>query len=371
MPQVAVVLFQLGGPDSMDAVEPFLINLFSDPDIFDFPGAFFARKILARRIAARRSKIAGEHYGEIGGKSPINDLTALQASALEASLGRAGIRASVFAAMRYWKPLTEDAVAEIQKGAFDRIVLLPLYPQFSRATTFSSVNEWRRKCRHTKLRHTPTSLICCYPNHPLYIESLVDHINATLKRFGATPPESIDLLFSAHGVPEQFIEQGDPYKIHVEETVRKTMERGKWQCPHTICYQSRVGSSRWLEPSLSGTISSYAERGRKNLLVVPVSFVTDHIETLHEIDIEAREFAGQRGVEQFEMMPALNGNEKFIRCLTELVLERVLSDPGPSSTCQAIVSTHPTETGPTLCPWFEASGGDHEVIKGEHTRQIR
>lgn len=349
--KVGIVLFQLGGPDSIEAVEPFLTNLFLDEDIIDFPGAFLARRFLARRIATRRSGPIGKHYAEIGGRSPINDLTALQQAALQRVLRERSIHAHVVVAMRYWHPMTEEAIRELRDHGVQEVLLLPLYPQFSRATTYSSMNEWRRQAQRLGFT-VPSRLLCCYPNHPGYIRALVENIGVTLNRFGSTDPASIDLLFSAHGVPVDFIRNGDPYQLHVEETVRCVMRDGGWNIPHTICYQSKVGPARWLEPSLTGTIVSLASRKRRNLLVVPVSFVTEHIETLHEINMEAREEALQRGVERFEMMPALNDHPLFVQCLADLV-QSALERPGErNNTCVHLHGERRNEPAPALCPWY-------------------
>jgi ferrochelatase len=352
--RVAVVLFQLGGPDSTQAIRPFLYNLFRDPDIIDFPGAFLARRPLAWLIATLRSKSVGAHYDKIGGKSPILELTMQQAAALEQSLRNAGLAATVLVAMRYWRPFTEDAIRRIKSDAFDRVILLPLYPQFSQATTYSSMNEWQRQAHRLGLR-VPTQLICCYPNHPDLIEAFVDRINNALNRFGEVAHEEIDLIFSAHGVPLQFIRRGDPYQLQVEETVRRIVERGKWNSPHILCYQSKVGPQEWLGPSLLETIERRAKAGRQRLLIAPIAFVTEHIETLHEINIEAREHAEQHGIKQFEMMPALNDHPKFIACLTELVLARVHSKADPISKCAKLWQEHPDRPQPALCPWYESS----------------
>lgn len=319
---IAVVLFQLGGPDSLEAVEPFLYNLFCDPDIINFPGAFLARKPLAKFISAKRSKKVAEHYAEIGGKSPIGELTGAQATALQAELDKR-CRAKVLVAMRYWHPFTEEVIAELKKSRYDKIILLPLYPQYSKATTASSLNEWNRQCTKLNFRHIPTEVICCYYNHPLYIEAIVDRVNSAYQKFSAVAPQNMDLVFSAHGVPLSLIAGGDPYQQHIEETVRLVMERGQWKSPHILCYQSKVGPAEWLKPSLLQTIRELAGRGRKHLLVIPVAFVTEHIETLHEINIETRAEAGRLGIAQFEMIPALNNHPKFISCLTELVMNNV------------------------------------------------
>jgi len=319
---IAVVLFQLGGPDSLEAVKPFLYNLFCDPDIINFPGAFLARKPLAKFISSKRAKKVAEHYAEIGGKSPIVELTGAQATALQAELEKRCM-ARVFVAMRYWHPSTEEVIAELKKGRYDKIILLPLYPQYSKATTASSLNEWKRQCARLHFEDIPTEAVCCYHNHPLYIEAIVDRANSTYKKFSAVGPEKTDLVFSAHGVPLSLIAGGDPYQQHIEETVRLVMEKGQWKSPHILCYQSKAGPAGWLKPSLLQSIRELARRGRKHLLVIPIAFVTEHIETLHEIDIETRAEAGHLGITQFEMMPALNDHPKFIGCLTDLVMKNV------------------------------------------------
>jgi ferrochelatase len=350
--RIAVVVFQLGGPDSVAAVEPFLYNLFRDPDIIDFPGAFLARRLLAKTISHARAKPIGRHYEEIGGKSPILELTQRQAAALEETLKENGLDARVVIAMRYWHPMTEEAVDIVRRNGTERVVLLPLYPQFSQATTLSSVNEWNRRVNAARL-NVPTQLICCYPNHPQLIQAFVENIEATLRKFGDVPQEEIDLIFSAHGVPMAFIKRGDPYQLQIEETVGRVVARGRWKSPHVLCYQSKVGPQEWLKPGLTETVTRLAQRGRKRLLVVPIAFVTEHIETLHEINIEERENAEHLGVEQFEMMPALNDHPKFIQCLAELVLARVNSSADPTSKCMDLWQHHPDRPQPKLCPWFE------------------
>ncbi|TLY28862.1 MAG: ferrochelatase [Ignavibacteria bacterium] len=318
--KVGVVLFQLGGPDSMEAVEPFLYNLFSDPDIINFPGAVLARKPLARVIASRRSKKTAGHYREIGGKSPIVDLTMAQARALQAELDR-HLASSVHVAMRYWHPLTEEAIAAMKGERLGKIILLPLYPHYSKATTGSSLREWDRQCARLRYNSLPTETIRSYHNHPLYIEALADAINRAYGRFSGFNPRDIDLIFSAHGVPRSLIRAGDPYQQQIEQTVALVVQSGGWQSPNRLCYQSRVGPGEWLKPSLLDLMRELASEGRRHFLVIPISFVTEHIETLHEIDMEARLEAVRLGVAQFEMMPALNDNPKFIGCLADLVLK--------------------------------------------------
>jgi len=312
--KIAVVFFQLGGPDSLEAVSPFLYNLFCDPDIIQLPLGGLLRKPLARFIVWRRVDHVRHAYEEIGGRSPIGLLTERQARALECALAPHA-DARVVIAMRYWHPFTNEAIAQLDDFAYDELVLLPLYPQYSFATTGSSLNEWKR-CFRSDGR--PVRLVEHFYNHPQYIAALAERISLTLTHSDA--PDKATLLFSAHGLPISFIERGDPYQKHVEETVRLVMAKGKWANRHILCYQSRVGRQRWLEPSLLDTLKSCATSGQRHLLVCPVAFVTEHIETLHEINIEAREEAKRLGIEQFEMVPSLNDSPLFISALAELVL---------------------------------------------------
>jgi ferrochelatase len=315
--RTGVVLFQLGGPDSLDAVEPFLYNLFSDPDIIDFPLARLARQPLARLIAANRAKKVQHHYAEIGGRSPIRELTAQQARALEDEL-RPVLDACVVVAMRYWHPLTPEAMDRLAAARVEQIVLLPLYPQYSSTTTGSSLKEWNRHAARRGFDRIPTRVIPQFYDHPGYVDSLVGQINRTLSRFDR--PETVHLVFSAHNVPASVAAAGDPYPAQISATVQLVMQRGGWPSPSHLCYQSKVGGARWLDPSLHDTIENLAASGAKRLLVIPVAFVSDHVETLGEINIEAREKAMACGIEQFEMMPGLNDSPCFIRALADLVL---------------------------------------------------
>ena len=326
--RVAVVLMQLGGPDSLAAVEPFLYNLFSDPDIIDFPFARLARPTLARLIASRRARKVQEHYASIGGKSPLRDLTERQAAALEAELRRSH-EARVFVAMRYWHPLTEEVIHQILSQHFREAVLLPLYPQYSKTTTGSSLNEWHRQYAAAHRNGLVTKVVKEFYDHPVYVDAVVEKINEGLERFAAAEsraaikPREIYLVFSAHGVPMSVIEAGDPYEEQVEATMKLVMARGGWRNPHILCYQSRVGPGRWLRPSLDETLHQLSAEGATKVLVIPIAFVSDHVETLSEIDIEARALAASLGIIQFEVMPALNDSPKFIQALADLVLREV------------------------------------------------
>jgi protoporphyrin/coproporphyrin ferrochelatase len=332
-PRIGIVLFQLGGPDSPEAVEPFLYNLFCDPDIINFFGGWLARRPLAWWIAHRRAGIVREHYDAIGGQSPIRRLTELQARGLETALAP-DFDARSFIAMRYWHPLTQEAVDAVQSAApLDALILLPLYPHYSFATTLSSLKEWRRVC--SAQRSTREIVIEEFHVHPQYIQALVRNVETAFTRFDDR--RKVQLVFSAHGLPLSLIERGDPYQRHVQETVAAVMARGGWPNPHLLCFQSRVGRQKWLEPSLTQTLERLPREGKKHLLIIPISFVTEHIETLHEINIEAREHALASGVEQFEMMPALDDSPDFIAALASLVRAAVAAEPpAPASAASAV-----------------------------------
>jgi protoporphyrin/coproporphyrin ferrochelatase len=322
--QIAVVLFQLGGPDSQRAVEPFLYNLFCDPDIINFPGSFLARRPLAKLISTTRARVIRKKYAQIGGGSPIRRLTEQQARALETAL-RPHVTARTIVAMRYWHPGTEEAIVTLNRTPFDELVLLPLYPQYSLATTGSSLKEWNRLYKPK----VPVHLVDHFFDHPDYVAAMVDRINGVLDQL--PQPDEVQLVFSAHGLPVAFVEKGDPYPQHIEATVRLIRELGAWSNPHVVCYQSKVGPQKWLQPSLTGTIEKMANEGIRRMLLIPISFLTEHIETLHEINIEAREEAESLGVTDFHMMPALNDSPLLIRALADLVLRSVGRRSGVAS----------------------------------------
>jgi ferrochelatase len=323
--KIGVVLFQLGGPDSLDAIEPFLYNLFSDPDIIDFPFARIARQPLARLISATRARHVRNHYAEIGGRSPILEFTGRQARALEAELRR-DFEVRVVVAMRYWHPFTAEAIRELEAFAPEEIVLLPLYPQYSRTTTGSSLNEWKRRFQPNGWNPRVHAVTEFHENAG-YIGALAEAIGESLAAFGN--PADVDMLFSAHSVPVSVIDAGDPYQRQIERTVELVWERGHWPGRRHLCYQSKVGASKWLQPSMHATIKRLAEEGSRRLLTIPISFVSDHVETLHEIDIEHRAQAHELGIEEFRMMPGLNDSPRFIGVLGELVRARVALMPGP------------------------------------------
>ncbi|HEY6839078.1 MAG TPA: ferrochelatase [Geobacteraceae bacterium] len=313
--KTAVLLLQMGGPDSLDAVEPFLLNLFTDRDIISL-GPSFLQPLIARFIVKRRAPKVIDCYERIGGKSPIRELTAAQAAALEARLGP-GFRC--FVAMRYWHPSTMEALAAIRREGISRIVALSLYPHYSRATTGSSVRELERVLGEAGVTFEVTTVDRFY-NHPLYIAALCERIETALAAF--PDRDEVHLLFSAHSLPQSFIDAGDPYLDHILATVSLVMER-LGDVNYHLAFQSRAGPVKWLEPSTEEMLERLAAAGCAHLLMVPLSFVSDHIETLYEIDIQYAEEARALGIGDFRRIASLNSSPPFIDCLAELVEKAV------------------------------------------------
>jgi ferrochelatase len=339
--KVGIVLFQLGGPDSLEAVEPFLLNLFLDPDIIPLGPFGLLRGPIARLISSRRSIPVAGKYAEIGRRSPIGTLTERQRIRLVEAVSPY-IDPVAVTAMRYWHPFTAEAIATLRKaGPLDEIVLLPLYPHYSYATTLSSLKEWRRVYGQPA-SGPPERTVDNFHAHPLYIQALVQRIGSVLRQFEDS--SRIHLVFSAHGLPMSLVEKGDPYPKQIEETVRLVCELGTKQYPgwpktHLLCYQSRVGPAKWLQPPLTETIERLGHEGVKEMLVVPISFVTEHIETLHEINIEAREEAEKSGIEKFRMMPAVGDSPSFIAALKDLGLNAIGIDASkPSGRLSSVAS---------------------------------
>jgi ferrochelatase len=311
--RVGVVLFQLGGPDTLDAIEPFLFNLFCDPDIIDFPFARIGRKPLAKLISSTRARKVQHHYATIGGGSPIRRFTEQQARALQLKLGESGLDTRCFVAMRYWHPFTAEAIAHLRAARCDEVVLLPLYPHYSSTTTGSSLNEWNRLFSE----EIPVHLVGPFYHHELYLRALVERVDEALARFD--DPERPEVVFSAHSVPVAVIQKGDPYQRQIEETVKLVMQRGGWANGYRLCYQSKVGASKWLQPSLHAALREIAAEKDREVCIVPISFVSDHVETLGEIDHEARAEAAKLGIHRFEMTSGLNDSRTFIAALADLV----------------------------------------------------
>lgn len=308
MSDTAILLLQMGGPDSLEAVRPFLLNLFADREIIKI-GPAWLQPLIARMIVKRRTPAVVEKYREIGGRSPIRELTEAQATALSQELGM-----PCFVAMRYWHPFTGEALRQIQACGARRIVALSLYPHYSRATSGSSFNELTRQLADRD--GLEVIRIPHFFDHPLYIDALSQQIEAGLASF--PDRNRVQLLFSAHSLPQSFIEEGDPYLAHIQTTVQLVMEHFG-DVTHHLAFQSRAGPVKWLEPSTEDKLHELASSGCRELLVVPLSFVSDHIETLHEIDIEYAAEAQKLGITTFRRTASLNAAPTFIHCLADLV----------------------------------------------------
>ena len=310
----AVILFNLGGPDKLESVEPFLFNLFNDPAIISIPSII--RYPLAKFISKKRAPIAKNIYREIGNKSPILELTQAQAKSLENSLLKNG-NYKCFVVMRCWHPRAVDIIKEVKEYNPEEIVLLPLYPQYSASTSGSSIKEWNDLCKKENF-NIKTKTICCYPSENNFLESHATLIKKTIKNLD----KNFKLLFSAHGLPENKIKKGDPYQWQVEQTVQGIMSRLKEEnLDYIISYQSRVGPLKWIGPSTDEVIIKYS-REKKGIVIVPVAFVSDHSETLVELDIEYKKLAEKNGCSFYKRVPALGIEENFIKGLTELVLKK-------------------------------------------------
>ena len=310
----AVILFNLGGPDKLESVEPFLFNLFNDPAVISIPSIF--RYPLAKFISKKRAPIAKNIYKEIGNKSPILELTQDQAKSLENNLSRKGDY-KCFVAMRCWHPRASDVIKKVREYNPEEIILLPLYPQFSASTSGSSINEWKDLCKKENYK-VKTKTICCYPTESNFIASHVSLIKKTLQNI---ENNNFKLIFSAHGLPESKIKKGDPYQWHVEETVKEIMYKLKTEnLDHVISYQSRVGPMKWIGPSTDSEIIKYSKE-KKGIVIVPVAFVSEHSETLVELDIKYKKLAEKNSCIFYKRTPALGIEENFIKGLTKLVLQ--------------------------------------------------
>ena len=311
----AVILFNLGGPDKLESVEPFLFNLFNDSEILSVPSII--RYPLAKFISKRRASIAKNIYKEIGNRSPILELTQKQADSLQKSLSKKD-NYKCFVAMRCWHPRAADVIKKVKEFNPEEIILLPLYPQFSAATSGSSINEWNDLCKKENF-NVKTKTICCYPTENNFVKS---HANLIKKTLQNTENKNFKLLFSAHGLPEIKIKKGDPYQWQVEETVGKIMkELEDMSLDHTISYQSRVGPLKWIGPSTDDEIIKYSKE-KKGIVIVPVAFVSEHSETLVELDIEYKKLAEKNGCSFYKRVPALGTEENFIKGLTELIMQK-------------------------------------------------
>ena len=321
----AVILFNLGGPDKQESVEPFLFNLFNDPAIISIPSIF--RYPLANFISKRRASIAKNIYKKIGNKSPILELTKNQAKNLENSLSKKGDY-KCFVVMRYWYPRAFDVIKKVKEYNPEEIILLPLYPQFSASTSGSSINEWNDLCKKENYK-VKTRTICCYPTESNFIASHVSLIKKTTENI---ENNNFKLIFSAHGLPESKIKKGDPYQWQIGEAVKEIISKlNNKNINHVISYQSRLGPMKWIGPSTDEEIIKYSKE-KKGIVIVPVAFVSEHSETLVELDIEYKKLAEENGCSFYKRVPTLGVEANFIKGLEELVLKQQAGNNFVSST---------------------------------------
>ena len=312
----AVILFNLGGPDKLENVKPFLFNLFNDPAILNLPK--FLRFPLAKIISKRRAPTAKKIYEELGGSSPILELTNEQSYALEKKLNQEDKKISYkcFVVMRCWHPRAEKVIEDVKFFDPDEVILLPLYPQYSAATSGSSIKEWNDICSK-KNYIAKTSTICCYPTDSFFVKSHVEKISKKINTL-----DNYKLIFSAHGLPEKNIKNGDPYQWQVEKSVEKIVEKlNVKNLDWILSYQSRVGPLKWIGPSTEEVIVENSKIGKK-IVLVPIAFVSEHSETLVELDIEYKELADKNGCIEYIRVPALGTNKDFINSLSSLVINK-------------------------------------------------
>ena len=312
----AIILFNLGGPDKLENVEPFLFNLFNDPAILNLPT--FLRYPLAKLISNRRAPVAKKIYAELGGSSPILKLTKEQSDALETKLNQTQKEDEYkcFIIMRCWNPRAKDVIKDVQLYGPNEVVLMPLYPQYSAATSGSSIKEWKDVCKKNDY-HVKTNTICCYPTDQNFINAHTKEITKKIKGL-----KNFKLIFSAHGLPEKNIKKGDPYQWQVEQSVKKIIESlNDENLDWILSYQSRVGPLKWIGPSTETIIIENSKIG-KHIVLVPIAFVSEHSETLVELDIEYREIADANGCKNYTRIPALGINEDFIKAMSELIIKK-------------------------------------------------
>lgn len=335
MGRLGVLLLNLGGPDQLEDVGPFLFNLFADPEIIRIPLPWLQRP-LAWFISTRRTKKSQENYRQIGGGSPLRRITEAQAQALQNQLQQQASHshnagslvqqtsvqeARVYVGMRYWHPFTEEAIARIKRDRIESLVILPLYPQFSISTSGSSFRLLERLwVEDPKLERIQYTVIPSWYKQPGYLQAMAELIAQEIDQF--SNPDGVQIFFSAHGVPRSYVEEaGDPYQQEIEECTALIMQTLNRPNPHTLAYQSRVGPVEWLQPYTEDAIQELGAQGVKDMVVVPISFVSEHIETLQEIDIEYREIAEHSGIHNFRRVPALNTHPLFIQAMAEMVVE--------------------------------------------------
>jgi protoporphyrin/coproporphyrin ferrochelatase len=319
MSRVGVLLLNLGGPEQLEDVRPFLYNLFSDPEILRLPIKNL-QNAFAWFISTMRASQSQENYRRIGGGSPLRRITEAQAQALQKNLKARGQDAQVYIGMRYWHPFTDEAIAKIKRDGIEELIILPLYPQFSISTSGSSFRLLEALWKDDpELRKIKYSVIPSWYDHPGYVESMSTLLREELDQF--IDPDDVTVFFSAHGVPKSYVEEaGDPYQKEIEASTQLIMQKLQRPNPSILAYQSRVGPKEWLQPYTDEVIVDIAQKGVKRMVVVPISFISEHIETLQEIDMEYRELALEAGIEEFRRVPAPNIEPTFINALSSLVL---------------------------------------------------
>ena len=347
---VAVVLLNLGGPLKKKDIAPFLYSLFMDPAIIDIPVKGVFRHWLSSFIARTRSKKVANDYDEIGGKSPIYDLTKEQAESLEVHLNQTYGHANdltfrTYVAMRYWHPTSEETVQQMIEDEISKVVLLPLYPQYSKTTTGSSLIYWWTLEKYGELPFWPTTHVYEYATHPGYIQAINERIDQGLEKFDTGVRDEVVLVFSAHGTPlREMKERKDPYCCLIHSTVEQVMAARRDNREFHTAFQSKVGPAQWLTPSTPDTLKQLAQEGRTAVLVVPVAFVSDHIETAYELDIEVREEAMHFGIHHYEVTTGLNSHPSFIAALGEVAVNQLYL---PADAVQATVQLENNGNGST------------------------
>jgi ferrochelatase len=320
---LGVLLFNLGGPETLADVRPFLLNLFSDPDIIQIRSDAL-RRVVAWLIATTRQKKSRNLYRQIGGGSPLRRITQAQADALRCRLAERGCKARVYVGMRCWRPTIDEAVAQIAADRVRQLIVLPLFPQFSVTTTGSCFNYFRAVAQKSGL---PAQMEIRYTDHwleePLYLDAMRDMIRDAQARFSNRTPSEIHFLYSAHSIPAHYVEEGDPYLEQTQKTVKLIHDGLGGPFPCTLAFQSKVGPVKWLGPATKEVLGQFGSRGVDKVLVIPVSFVSDHIETLQEIDILYRDLARKVGIKEFYRAPSLNVYPKFIEALANITLRQI------------------------------------------------
>ncbi len=333
--KIGVLLLNLGGPENLDEVRPFLYNLFSDPEIIRIKNAPL-RRMLAWTIAAIRQGKSRDLYRQIGGGSPLRKITEAQGTALGAALNAKGSEAHVCVGMLCWKPGIDEAVENIMRTRIDRLVLLPLFPQYSATTTGSCLKRFQALDKKLGIASkTRVSVIRTWFDEPFYLQSIADLIRESAGQYADAGPKGLQLIYSAHSIPARYIEEGDPYLEQTRQTVALINTRLGNAYPSTLAFQSRIGPIRWLTPSTKDVLDRLGRDGVSAVLVIPISFVSDHIETLQEIDVFYRSVALKSGIKEFRRVPSLNLNPKFIDGLAELVLKSA-TDPTDCTNPQSV-----------------------------------